>query len=198
VSTVRIGLYGLLLGLSGKPEHAALLRDIVVDEKKRPITGIDGIMGGLCVLDPEDGPKFVLDVLTNPKNDFNFRYSALRTTRFVLTELPRVDKEKIFERMRSAIRIPDISDLVIDDLRKNQCWAPLDEILALYGKDKFDLQVIRRSIIRYALRCPGAAAAAFIADLRSKDAQLVSDVEEILRFEDAQLKAQAATAAPAK
>lgn len=188
----QIGLFGCLLGTSGRKTDAHVLREIVSDPEVRPLTGVDGLMGGYCILDPEHGPDYVLTMLADPKNDFNLRYAALRTVRFLLTEMPEIDKKYIFDRMSVAITVPDISDLVIDEFRKNKVWEPSDKILALYGKPEFDLQVIRRAVIRYALKCPTPAAEQFVANLRKSDPQLVADVEEILKFEESQLQSSTA------
>lgn len=212
----RIGLYGLLLGVCGKPEHAKVLRDIVEDARSRPLTGIDGLLGGYCVLDPEQGPDYVLATLSDPQQEFNTRYAALRTVRFLLTEQWRrvaapvgnadsggsassgtppasnaVDKQRIFELMTPSLQIADMSDLIIDEFRKNKYWAPSATILGLYGHPPFDLQVIRRAVIRFAIKCPDQKSKAFVAKLRKEDPQLVADVEEILKFEETQQVQQA-------
>lgn len=184
--TYRIGLYGCLLGACGREQDAAVLKSLIDDPETRPLTGIDGLMGGYCVLDPKKGPDFVLNVLTNPENDFNFRYAALRTIRFVLTEMPQVDRSMVFAKMEKAILISDISDLIIDEFRKHKEWSPISTVLGLYNKPEFDLQVIRRAIIRFALRCPTQDAKTFVAKLRETEPQLVRDVEEVLKFEEAQ------------
>lgn len=183
----RIGLYGLLLGACGRPEHAQVLREIVENRETRPLTGIDGLLGGYCVLDPRQGSEFVLTILTDPDQDFNARYAALRTVRFLVTELKnQVDGDLVFKQMARAILIPDISDLIIDEFRKHGNWQPVDPVLGLYGDPKFDLQVVRRAVIRYALKCPDPKAKAFISQLRARDPELVADVEEILKFEERQ------------
>lgn len=182
----RMGLFGCLLGVCGRPEDARLLRSIIEDPATRPLTGIDGLMGGYCTLDPKEGPAFVLGALTDPKNDFNFRYAALRTTRFLLTDAAGIDRDAIFRGLTKAVLIPDVSDLVIDELRKHKVWSAADVVLSIYGKSDYDLQVVRRAVIRFALKCPDPKCAAFIAQLRKDDPQLVADVEEILRFEESQ------------
>lgn len=192
----KIGLFGLLLGTCGGPEHAKLLRELIDDKDKRPLTGIDGMLGGYAILDPAAGTKLVLDILRDPKNDFNFRYAALRTVRFLLTELPKADQKQIFAGLEGVIATPDMSDLVIDELRKNQVWSALPKVLAIYAKENYDQLIIRRSVIRFALRCPGDPAAKFIAGVRAKDPQLVADVEEILRFEEAPAAPGPSAAAP--
>lgn len=182
----RIGLYGCLLGIAGRTDDAKVLREIIDSPDIRPLTGVDGLMGGYCVLDPKNGPDYVLALLADPKKDFNLQYAALRTVRFLLTDVPTTDKKAVFTKMQKSLAIPDIADLIIDEFRKNKVWEPADQILALYGDPKFDIQVIRRAIIRYALKCPNPKAKGFVAELRKKDPQLVADVEEILKFEEAQ------------
>lgn len=195
----RIGLYGCLLGTCGQPSDAAMLREIVANPATRPLTGVDGLMGGYCILDPAHGPAYVIESLSDLKNDFNFRYACLRTVRFLMTELPTLDKKPLFAGLVKAVQVPDISDLVIDELRKNKEWSAIDQVLAIYGDKKFDQQVIRRAVIRFALKCPSPAAASFVAKLRKQDAQLVADVEEILKFEESQqiISTPPSTPAPA-
>lgn len=182
----RIGLYGCLLGLCGRETDKDVLLEILDDPEKRPISGVDGLLGGLCVLDPEGGIDYVLRVLTDPQSDFNYRYAALRTVRVLVTDIAPDQSDRLWKGMAPAIHIKDISDLVIDEYRKNKVWANTDAILPLFDDKKFDVQVVKRSVVRYALKCPDPAAEAFVARLRKENPQLVADVEEILRFEEAQ------------
>jgi hypothetical protein len=182
----RFGLYGLLLGVCGRQEDATLIRSILEDPNKRPISGVDGLLGGLCVLDAKSGVDYTLKVLTNDQNDFNYRYSALRTVKFIVSDMPEVSKDDLFDRMAPALSIADISDLVIDEFRRNKQWRQTGTILGIFTDPKFDVQVVKRAVVRYALKCPDPAAEKFVADLRAKDAQYVKDVEEILRFEELQ------------
>jgi hypothetical protein len=182
----RMGLYGLLLGICGRPEDKMLLLGILEDPKRRPISGVDGLLGGLCVLDPKAGSEFTLRVLTTPENDFNYRYAALRTVKFLLSDMPEVEKDGIFQAMASAVSHADITDLIIDEFRRNGVWTITDKVLALYTDPAFNIQVVKRAVVRYALKCPDDASGAFIKDLREKDGQFVADVEEVLRFEEAQ------------
>lgn len=183
----KLGLYGCLMGVCGRPKDAELLRSLLTGPvDRRPLTGVDGIMGGYCMLDPKAGPSFVLDALCDAKQDFNFRYAALRTVRFILQEMPQVDRKELFAQMSKAITSPDIADLVIDEFRQNKIWTPTETVLGMYDKPDYSLSVVKRAIIRFALKCPDEKATQFVATLRKKEPQLVGDVEEILRFEDIQ------------
>lgn len=191
----RLGLYGLLLGLCQRPQDKEVLLGVLNDPKKRPISGADGLLGGLCVLDPKGGTEYVLGVLNDPEQDFGYRYSALRAVRVLVSDIGGVDHGAIWKAMAPTIQIRDMSDLVIDEFRKNKVWDYTPQILAIFDNKKFDVQVIKRAVVRYALRCPDPAATAFVERLRKDDPQLVKDVEEILRFEEAR---QAQPKDPAK
>lgn len=187
----RMGLYGCLLGVSGsasprRAEFARDLRAVIESPQDRPLAGVDGLLGGYCELEPKTGQDLVLDLITNPKNDFNLRYAALRTVRFLLSEGLPIKRDHLFARLSESIAITDMTDLVIDEFRRHQEWSHTEKILVLFGKPDYDLQVVRRAVVRYALKCPDSLAREFIVALRKKDPQLVTDVEEILRFEDRQ------------
>lgn len=180
----RIGLFGLLLGVCGKSEDAQRLRKVVENPDSRPLAGVDGLMGAYCILDPKGGVDFVIDVLNTSSHEFNYRYAALRTVKFILSELPEIDSKSVLDRMTPAISQPDMSDLVIDEYRRAKNWTPLPIVLSLFNKPDYDVQVIRRAIVRFALKCPDPKAKKFLEELRAKEAQFVADVEEYLQYEE--------------
>lgn len=192
----RMGLYGLLLGVCGRASDAPLLRQLITESKDRPLTGLDGIMGGYCLLDPKQGPRLVLAMIQDEKNDFNVRYAALRTVRFILSDMPGVDPKMINEQLAKAIAAPDISDLIIDELRKNKSWSATGPILALWGNPKYDIQVVKRAVVRYALRSPDPVAAKFLEKTRAENSKFVQDVEEMLRYEEMQDSSKAGSTPP--
>lgn len=179
----RIGLFGVLLGISGRPQDATVLRAIVSSPADRPYDGVDGLMAGYCLLDPKNAPDEVFKVLLNPTAGFRLRYAALEAIRFALAEIPSLDKPTLLDRLSEALAMPELADLVIDELRKNEAWSHLDQILELRHTTGFDLPVIQRTIVRFALACPHPKAKAFIEQLRADDPQMVAEVEESLRFE---------------
>src|SRR5207244_8507169 len=97
-----------------------------------------------------------------------------------------VDRKQVAESVAVMIDQPDIADMIIEDLRKWSYWAPASKILGLLKKKEFDTLLIRRSVVRYMLRCPASEcpeAAAFIASERKRDKQYVDDIESLLRQE---------------
>jgi hypothetical protein len=78
----------------------------------------------------------------------------------------------------------DIADLAIEDLRLHKCWDDCDQVLGLAAKKSHDIPIVRRYILRYALNCPKPEAAAFVANMRKKDPEMVKDIEEFLKLEN--------------
>jgi hypothetical protein len=78
----------------------------------------------------------------------------------------------------------DIADLAIESLRKRSRWEVADQVLGLFGQKSYDVPIIRRSILRYALACPNnKAAETFVKTQRQRDPEWVSESEELLRLE---------------
>lgn len=181
--THKIGLYACLLGMHGRKGDAEFLRGLVRQPLPMPPQVMDGVLAGLCLLDPKHGPRLALAMLCDPANDFTLRYAALRALRFLFTDMPQLDKAMLLSGMLPAIALADMSDLIIDDLRKHQFWRATDRIIGLDGRREFGSIVIRRSIVRFALQSPAPAAENFLARLRAREPRLVEDAEAQLRFE---------------
>ena len=119
----RLGLYGSMLGHSGKPEYAALLRKMLDDPQKQTASGIDGMMAGYVLLKPKEGWEYVRGILKDPSKQFLLRYAALRAVRFFWDTRPDViDKKEQVDALCLLLDQSDIADLAIEDLRKwKQC-----------------------------------------------------------------------------
>jgi hypothetical protein len=196
-SAIRYGLYASLLGHCGKDEHAKLLREMLDDPEKKLVTGTDGILAGYVLLKPKDGWEYVRGVLKDDKKEFTQRYAALRAVRFFHDFRPDVISHA--DQVSAAALLleqSDIADLAIEDLRKWGCWDRTEQVLGLYDKKSHDVPIIRRSILRFALCArdvsadgsvnpdkPHPKAAAFVAELRKKDKEMVESAEELLRLE---------------
>jgi hypothetical protein len=79
----------------------------------------------------------------------------------------------------------DIADLAVEDLRKWGQWDMADKVLSLKDTPVFGEAVVRRAVLRFALSCQdkNAAAKIYVEEQRKKDAQGVSDAEELLKLE---------------
>lgn len=178
----RLGLYGLLLGVVGRPEDRSVVRELATDPDQRRLNGVDGLLGGYCVMDPQQGPEFALDLLGDASLGFNLRYAALEAIRFALAEL-EIDREQVFARLTDTLAIPELSDLVVDELRKYQRWSALEEVLKLQGKPEYDLPVVHRAVLRFMVECPDPQAKAYVDKIASENPRLLAEVKESLEFE---------------
>lgn len=182
----RYGLYSSMLGFCGKAEHASLLRKMLDDPAKRLGSGVDGMLAGYIMLKPKEGWDYTCDILKDGKKEFMVRYAALRAVRFLWDSRPGlVNKKELKEGMGLLLEQSDIADLAIDDLRKRQCWDMTDRVLGLRKSKSYEIPIVRRAILRFALGCKdkNKSALAYVEEQRKKDAQMVADAEELLKLE---------------
>lgn len=183
--TTRAGLYASMLGHCGKKEDAAIVRTLL-DDADRRTTGSDGLLAAYVMLAPKDGFAYLRTVLNNPKEDFLYRYAALRALRFLHDyRLDLIEKKEIIAAACLLLEQRDIADMAIEDLRKWQCWDVADKVLAVTKRDWFDEEtVVKRAVLRYCLQCEGNAVAKGYVEARKKeDAEAVKDALELLELE---------------
>lgn len=194
----RFGLYGSMLGHCGKEEHAKILREMLDDPNKRFSTGIDGILAGYVMLKPAEGWKYVREIFSSSDKEFLLRYAALRTARFFWEFRPDIiSKDNVVAAVADMLPQDDIADLVIEDLRKWERWELTERVLGLFELKSHDVPIIRRSILRFALQAQGkdkAKAQQFVEAQRKRDAEWVTDVEELLQLEMTPKKTEATPA----
>lgn len=170
----RIGFYGLLAGLCGHPEDAAVLEKkiIVLDADFR--LGIEGVMAGYMLIRGEEGLKVLEDakmrtrVAMNAEGKeiplpFSETYAVMQALRFMWTYEPdRLPQDRLKQSMQILLDRPELADLVITDLSRWKDWAVQDRLMTMYSDEKFSIPAIRRAIVRYLYYCSqdkGTAAA---------------------------------------
>jgi hypothetical protein len=180
----RIGLYASMLGHCGKEEHARFLRKLLDNSDRRLSSGIDGVLAGYTMLKPREGWEYIRGILTDPSKEFLSRYAALRTVRFLWEYRPDlVTRTKLVDAIVLLLEQGDIADLAIEDLRKWKQWDRTEQVLALVGKKEFEVPVVSRAILRFALSSPEKAAKEYVARKRKEDPRAVADAEELLKLE---------------
>jgi hypothetical protein len=180
----RYGLYASMLGHCGSAKDALVLRKMLDDPAKRTGSGVDGILAGYIMLAPTEGTDLIRSIMKDTQADFMYRYAALRAARFIWDARPDLaSKGKLTASVEQLLPQADIADLAIEDLRKWAKWDAADQVFALKGLKSHDVPIIKRSILRYALSCPGPKAAAIVAEWRKSDAETVKDMEELLKLE---------------
>ncbi|WP_437229366.1 hypothetical protein SH661x_001403 [Planctomicrobium sp. SH661] len=185
ITPTRIGLYGLMLGLSGKAEDAEFLKAKVIEEPEDFRLGIDGVMGGYLLLTGKEGLQ-VLDEtkLSNTKAHFSETFAAMQALRFMWTYgKGRIPAEDLRHSMRLLLRRPNLADLVIVDLARWQDWATMPELMSLYDNKDYQVPSVKRAIVRFMLiaekDAPVAADAEVPAHVKAARANL-----ELLREKD--------------
>ncbi|TWU13974.1 hypothetical protein CA54_28160 [Symmachiella macrocystis] len=192
----RLGLYGLLLGLCGKESDAELMQNKITEETEQFRLGMDGIIGGYLLLSGEEGLKVIEQTkfVKNPdkKVPFSETYAAMQALRFVWKYADdRFEPERLRQSMRILLERPELADLVIADLARWKDWSVLEQLMALYDAEEYNVPSVKRAIVRYLLTCskddrqgediqppPRAAdAEKALAVLRQKDPRTVKEAE---------------------
>jgi len=154
-SQTRLGLYGLLLGLSGNKEDAEFLKKKILVSTDEFRLGIDGLMGGYLILEGEKGLEVLEKTkLKSKKVSFNETYAAMSAIRFLWTYVPdKISKDRLRASMRILLDRPDLVDLVIADLSRWEDWSVQNRLMAMYDEKKFNIPAVKRAIIGYMLSC---------------------------------------------
>ena len=190
----RLGLYGLLLGLCGNEADAALMREKITAETEQFRLGMDGVIGGYLLLSGEEGLKVVEQTkfIKSPdkKVPFSETYAAMQALRFVWKYADdRFEEDRLRQSMRILLDRPELADLVIADLARWKDWSVMEQLMALYDAEEYNVPSVKRAIVRYMLTCSkdvpkGAeppehalAAEKSLAVLREKDPRTVKEAE---------------------
>jgi hypothetical protein len=186
----RFGLIGLMLGLCGEKTDSEVFLSVLNDPEKSLLTGIDGLLAGFILLDKDAGWKYTMN-LVNGEKDFNKRYAALRTVRFLQdTHMGHVSQEELLGAMEQFLGQGDISDLAIEDLRKWKQWKYTKRIIELGKTDSHAAPIVQRAILRYMLCATGDQAATdYVAAIRKEHPERIKDAQEILELEKASSEA---------
>ncbi|MBC8116102.1 MAG: hypothetical protein H7062_17075, partial [Candidatus Saccharimonas sp.] len=138
---VRLGLYGMLLGLSGDDSDAAFLESLILTlpDPERPRFGIDGMMAGYILLQRERG----LDKLLAAKFDDPLAEDDLLPLRNALVFVwdyarDRVPTETLQAAMRRYLDRPRLAASVLPDLARWKDWSVLERLIQSYGEAPFN------------------------------------------------------------
>jgi hypothetical protein len=192
----RMGLYASMLGHCGKAKDAGVLRALLDDPDRKVGSGVDGIMAGYIMLEPKKGWAYTVSVLKNTKEEFMFRYAALRAVRYFYDyRSDIISKKDVIDGVCVLLDQDDISDLAIEDLRKWKSWDKADQVLAVVKTSAYKQPIVKRTILRYCLQAQGSkAATAYVDQARKADAAAVTEAEELLKLEQETVRPGTATA----
>lgn len=153
---VRLGLYGMMLGLAGDDSDAEFLEQLIMKtpDPDRPRLGIDGMMAGYILLRGEAGlQKLLAAKMDDPRGEDDL--IPLRNTLVFLWDYSqdRVPPEAIRAAMRRFLDHPRIAVNVIENLSRWKDWQSLDKLIMAYGTAPFDSNQSQQKIIAFALVC---------------------------------------------
>lgn len=150
---VRLGLYGLMIGLCGEPEDTEFLKSVILENPDDYKFGIDGMTSGYLLLTGKDGFEFLeKELLTSAANSYTKVFPALQALRFMWTYSENEEiKPQLKRTMRLLLSQHQIADLVILDLARWKDWESMEKIVSLYGKENYDIPSIKRAIFRFLL-----------------------------------------------
>ena len=165
----RLGLYGLLLGLSGKDADAQAMEKLIAKPTSEFRIGLDGVMSGYLMLKKEPGldlvqelkleNEFIVDEKGTPIVDesgekvpvpFSETYAAMQAVRFMWDYgAGAIDSDRLQAAMRVLLDRPELADLAIADLARWKDWSIMGKLAKLYDEEAYQVPGIKRSIIRY-------------------------------------------------
>jgi hypothetical protein len=176
--------FAFVLGHTGQEKYAEVLKKRIEEDRKAE--GLrDGLLIGYTLLRPQEGRVILDSIAHGVKESFANRYAALKALRFFWTQRPDVLRPaQVRDIVLVMLDQRDMADLVIEELRKHGQSQFLDRVLALDGRKEFDIPIMRRAVLRFALTFPNKPAATrFIEAARAKDQDFVQGVEEFLKLE---------------
>jgi hypothetical protein len=186
----RYGLYGTLLGHCGNAKHGEFLMTMIKDADRRKYSGMQGLIMGYIMIEPEKGWKYLKDFSADKEQTWGTRYAGLTTMRFlyearsdVIAKDEAAARKEIVTGMLGVMSVPDIADLAIENLRKWRRWECCGAVLDVFSKKDFDSRYVRRAVLRYALQCPEPAARNFVEAQRKVNRDWVEETKENLDLE---------------
>ena len=183
----HVGVFAMLLGLSGNDSDAALFQKWIQMQPtpERIRENLGGFLAGLTLMNAQAGWSATKAILTDANRPFDHRLTAVSTVRFFQSTRAKESKQHILQCYNGVLQAGDMADIAIEDLRRWGWWELTNDVLSLFNKPTHQAPIIRRGIVRYALSCPKPEAQAFVNRLRASDAELVQGVEETLKLYEA-------------
>ncbi len=154
---IRLGFYGLLLGLCGNDDDAAFLEtqifSPVAEDDVR--LGIDGMMGGYLLLRGAPGLEKLVDgKLKVPDTARTDLFAVLNALRFAGEYArDRLPTAQLQSALRSFLDREEFAEIVVADLARWKDWSVLDRLLANFGQPPFETESGKLKVIQFAQAC---------------------------------------------
>ncbi len=135
---VRLGFYGLLLGLCGQESDIVFMEQKINEPTKKMRLGINGLIAGYLLLTGVDGlQKIEQTKFLSQTVPYSETLAATQALRFMWTYGEgRISKERLRKSMRLLLDRPEITDLVVADLARWNDWEVLERLMEMYGAEE--------------------------------------------------------------
>ena len=192
VGPERLGLYGMMLGLCGTDRDADFLRQQIGLPTGGDIRfGTEGLMGGLLLLDGDDGLKFLEDSRLKNGNASAFEcFGVIQALQFAWTYEPdRFEKDRLRRALHPLLHRMEVREIVIRDLARWEDWEAVTLMPDVYAASKADDARTVQAIVGFLILCRQAgtdgdgnvaAATALLDTIRKENARMVRIAEQEL------------------
>ena len=189
MSPERLGLYGMMLGLSGSPEDAQFLLNQMIENEPAAAVGegvtapsrtfrfgAEGLMGGYLLLTGEAGLKQLENTIALPVDvPDTARHAFVQSLQFIWTyESDVISKARIQSSMRMLLQNSSMREIAITNLSRWEDWESLPALQAMFAKDCEGDRESQRAILQFAQTCRRSVSA------RSNARDYASLAEEFL------------------
>ncbi len=166
MSPERLGLYGMMLGLSGTPADAEfLLRQMcsegqitikaTADARKSFRFGAEGLMGGYLLLTGEPGLQHLekVIVLTRDMPD-TACHAFVQSLQFIWSyESDVVSHSRIQQSMRLLLKDESMREIAITNLSRWEDWETLSTLITMFNGECADDRSTQKAILHFAQAC---------------------------------------------
>lgn len=194
----HLGLYGILLGLAGKPKDADLLKSAFIDKRNEYSLGVEGIITGYLLLRGGDGVTTLeKEILHKRDAGADVVYPVLQALDLVWTYgRDRVPEADLIHAMRTLLDNPTVRDFAVFSLSRWKDWTSTSRLIEMYEAGGPDTGNLRRNIIAFMLNAARATtdvdgtpqpvpqaklAKEFLDKIRAQDPEAIEKVEQFFK-----------------
>jgi hypothetical protein len=168
MSPERLGLYGMMLGLSGGPEDAQFLLNQMLENEPAAASGdgntspsrtfrfgAEGLMGGYLLLTGDEGLRRLEETIALPADvPDTARHAFVQSLQFIWSyESDVISKARIQASMRLLLQNSAMREIAITNLARWEDWESLPLLQAMFVKGCEGDRESQRAILQFAQTC---------------------------------------------
>lgn len=150
----RLGLFGMMLGLCGQSEDAALMQELIGEPRpsKDFRYGIEGVMGGYLLLTGEAGLRYLEDSrLKTPGVAAEELFAVVSAIQYMWSyESTRIDRSRLRESLHGLLHHPDMQEIVITDLARWKDWPTAPKLMQMFESEAMDDRG-QKAVVQFAI-----------------------------------------------